>query len=338
MPKTGLDDFLALGNTLADVERLIVDQLPPRASTKGESTARPIFRRMSDVEPRKVESLWLGYIVKRKFNLLAGLGGVGKDQMMMSLVALGSNGSPMPSEQEGTFFRTLILAAEDDAHEDIRVRLDANGADTDAIFVLDGIAEDDTGIVKWVDVKQHMPLVEALVRQERIELLYISPLSAYMPGVTRRDAGGVRDTLGHIQRLIDNTGVTVIGTLHLGKVTTDRKGAMRILDSVEFVNAARNVLAINDLPDEHQPAEVLADATRGRRKVLEVVKANSTIPGPPLSFSRPLDAAVQWHGVAPIGFDESFTISEPKDKKRQDAKDWLGEYLKGGMKLASKVK
>jgi hypothetical protein len=108
---------------------------------------------------------------------------------------------------------------------------------------------------------------------------------------------------------------------------------MKILDSVEFVNAARNVLAINDLPDEHQPDDVLTDHNLGRHKVLEVVKANSTIPGPPLSFSRPLDAEVHWHGVAPIGFDESFIgVQSEGSSGSTEAKQFLFEELKGGMK------
>ncbi len=291
-----------------------------------------VYRRMSEVEPRQVTSLWLGYIVAHKINLLAGYGGVGKGQMMANLIARGSTGRPMPTQSLGRQFRTLILAAEDDAHEDIRPRLDANGADVEQIFIMDGVA-DKEGDLKWVDVKKHLPAVEAIIKAEAIDLLYIDPLSSYMPGVTRRDAGDVRDALGHIQRLINHTDVTVVGTLHLGKANTDRRGAMKILDSVEFVNAARNVLAINDLPDEHQPGDVLSNVSLGRHKVLEVVKANSTIPGPPLSFSRPLDAEVQWHGVSPVGFDESFTgIDTEGAAGSAEAKTFLEEELKGGMK------
>jgi hypothetical protein len=296
-----------------------------------------VYRKMSAVEPRQVESLWPGYIVAHKINLLAGYGGVGKGQMMCNLIARGSTGRPMPLQPLGHRFRTLILAAEDDAHEDVRPRLDANGADVDQIFIMDGVADED-GSLRWVDVKRHLPAVEAIIRTEGIDLLYIDPLSSYMPGVTRRDAGDVRDALGHIQRLINSTGVTVVGTLHLGKSNTDRKGAMKILDSVEFVNAARNVLAINDLPDEHQPDDVLTDHNLGRRKVLEVVKANSTIPGPPLAFSRPLDAEVKWHGVAPIGFDESFTgVDAEGSSGSTEAREFLIEELKGGMKPVSEL-
>jgi hypothetical protein len=71
--------------------------------------------------------------------------------------------------------------------------------------------------------------------------------------------------------------------------------------------------------------------------VLQVVKCNSGIPGPPLSFSRPLDAAVVWHGVAPVGFDQSFETSEPKGKQRQDAMDWLSDPLEGGMRPQSDI-
>lgn len=297
---------------------------------------RALYRRMADVEYRPVEHLWRGYLVRRKLNLLAGYGGVGKGQLMADLIARGSTGRPMPGSHDPAAFRSLILASEDDPHEDLRPRLDANGADLANVLILDGVATGGDG-VRWVDLRQHLPVVEDLVREERVDLLYIDPLSSYMPGVARRDAGDVRDTLGYVQRLIDRTGVTVVATLHLGKAAQDRKGAMRLLDSVEFVNAARNVLAVNDLPDEYQPDEVLEDATCGRHKLLACVKANSTIPGPPLVFSRPLDQAVQWHGVSPIGFDESFATSQLKGSKGQDAEAWAFDFLKGGAQPSSNL-
>lgn len=303
-----------------------------RGSENEQDSPKGVYRRMSDVESRQVEFLWPGYIVKHKINLLADYGGIGKGQMMCSLIARGSTGRPMPMQTAGTLFRTLILAAEDNANEDLRPRLDANRADPAQIYVMDGINGEE-GNLKWVDVKKHLAAVEAIIREERIDLLYIDPLSSYMPGVTRRDAGDVRDAIGYIQRLIDQTGVTVVATLHLGKANTDRRGAMKILDSVEFVNAARNVLAINDLPDEHQPPEILSDTNLGRHKVLAVGKANSSIPGPPISCSRPLDAEVQWHGIAPIGFDESFTTVDVEGSAgSSEVKEFLFEELKGGMR------
>jgi hypothetical protein len=327
-----------MGKTVDDLNAHIVDVIPSEPLAGEPAAIRPILRRMSDVEPREIETLWPGYIIAHKFNILAGYGGVGKDQMMANVIACFSTDRPMPEGfGPGQQLRVLILAAEDDAHEDWRPRLDANGACVDNVFILDGVAEGD-GPLKWVDIKRHMPLVEQVIRQEQIDVVYISPLSAYMPGIERRNGGSVRDTLGYLQRLIDSTGVTVIATLHLGKSAQDRKGAMKVLDSVEFVNAARNVLAINELPDEYQPDDAPHDATRGRHKVLEVVKSNSMIPGPPHTWSRPLDAEVQWHGVSPVGFDASFSVPEPRDIKRQDAKEWLAEYLAGGMQKSTDVR
>lgn len=63
--------------------------------------ARPVVRCMSDVEPRRVEYLWPGYIVRHKFNLIAGYGGVGKGQVMANLIARGSRGTAMPTEPRG---------------------------------------------------------------------------------------------------------------------------------------------------------------------------------------------------------------------------------------------
>jgi hypothetical protein len=157
-----------------------------------------------------------------------------------------------------------------------------------------------------------------------------------MPGVKRQNGGEVRDALSHIQRLIDETGVTVIGALHLGKEAINRRGAMKVLDSVEYVNLARNVIGINDLPDAHQPEDVLTDPARGRRKVLAVLKANAAIPGPPLVWSRARDAEVAWHGPSTVSFDESFANAPPATA-RESAKGWLFTFLSGGMQPQTAV-
>jgi hypothetical protein len=298
-------------------------------------SARAVVRCMTDVEPRSIEALWPGYIVAHKFNLIAGYGGVGKGQIMANLIARASRGDPMPGEVSGTVARTLILAAEDDAHEDIRPRLDANHANLENVLILDGVDLGD-GDVRWVDVQQHIALVRDAVIEYGVDLVYLDPLASYMPGVRRQNGGEVRDALGHLQRLINETGVTVIGALHLGKEALNRRGAMKVLDSVEYVNTSRNVLGVNDLPDEHQPEDVLGNPDLGRRKVIAVLKSNSMIPGPPLMWSRARDAEVHWHGVAPVSFDDSFA-SAPPETMREGARDWLHDFLNGGMQPQAAV-
>lgn len=311
------------------------------AGATGASDAAPyaVYRTMTNVEARSIESLWPGYIVAHKFNLVAGYGGVGKGQLFAHLIARWSKGDAMPyhllrTDDERRKRRTLILAAEDDPHEDIRPRLDANGANLDNVLILDGVREPGQEMT-WVNVARHMPVLLDLVRREHIDIVYLDPLSSYMPGVKRQSGGEVRDTLGHLQRLINETNVTVIGTMHFGKAQ-DRHGAMRILDSVEFVNAARNVLGVNDLPEANQPDDVLNDAQLGRRKILAVLKSNSAIPGPPLVWSRPRDKAVQWHGESPVSFDETFRAPAP-GQRGEDAIAFLKEELKGGSRPSADI-
>ena len=305
------------------------DAAQPRAFTA-------VYRSMADVESREIEHLWSGYLVARKLNLVAGLGGVGKGQLMASLIARWSRGDTMPYEVLTTTprprrpLRILILAAEDDPHEDLRPCLDANGANLDDIFILDGVRTSGDDLTRWVDVERHMPVVMDLVQREQIDIVYLDPLSSYMRGVQRQSAGHVRDTIGHLQRLINVTGVTVIGTLHLGK-SQDRRGAHRILGSVEFVNAARNVLGVADLPDSYQPEDVRDDAKLGRHRVIEVLKSNSSIPGKPLVWSRPLNGYVHWHGESPVDFDTCFRVVEPEtrlDSAMQFLHDELGDAPK----------
>jgi len=204
---------------------------------------------------------------------------------------------------------SLILAAEDDANYAIRPRLDLHLADLTRVFILKGTQRED-GTRAWFDLRRDVDEMRREIEEHDIGLVIIDPLSSYMPKRDRNNEGDVRDALMPLQMLMEETGVAVVGVMHVGKAEGARRPSQRLMGSTAFTALARMVWILHDLPDEHQP-EPGADGLRVKRKVWGVVKSNYSIPPPGMMFSRPLDGPLRFHGVSPVSIEEAF-VAEAK--------------------------
>jgi putative DNA primase/helicase len=306
------------------------------ASTKQEESAGrvPVLVTLSDVEAQRIEWLWRNWLPRRMLAILGGYGGDGKSTLLAYLLATLSRGGMLPDGTRAPVVNSLMLAAEDDAAYAIRPRLDVHRADPTRVHLLRG-AQRENGTQEWVDLKRDADIMRGIVRQYDIGLVAIDPLSSYMPKADRNSEGDVRDALMPLQQLMEDTGVAVIGVMHVGKADAQRRASERLLGSTAFTALARTVWMVHDLPDEYQP-DTGPDTVTGKRKVLGVVKANYSIPPRPLAFSRPLDGPLVFHGPSPVSIEEAFA-GTPKGKKQDEAAEWLADYLKGGMKATQEV-
>lgn len=78
--------------------------------------------------------------------------------------------------------------------------------------------------------------------------------------------------------------------------------------------------------------------------MLGVVKSNFAVAPFPISFSRPLDAPLEFHGVSPIGIEDSFTWKKKGEKsdagggtETDKAEEWMLAFMAGKRVLASEV-
>ena len=298
---------------------------------------RPVILRLSDVKAEAVRWLWRHWLAYGLLTILGGYGGDGKSTLLMSLVATLSRGGLLPDGSRAPVVNTLILSAEDDAQYAIRPRLEAHHADMNRIILLKG-AEGENGKTEWFNIRQDIDVMREVIEAEDIGLVIIDPLSSYMPKADRNSEGDVRDALMPLQVLMEETRVAVVGVMHVGKADSQRRASQRLLGSTAFTALARSVWMVHDLPDEHQPEREGDNPTIGKRKALGVVKSNYAIEPPSLSFSRPLDGALTWHGQSPVGIEACFIDDAKKAAPRTtEAVEWLAEFLKGGSKYANEV-
>lgn len=306
------------------------------ASTgKSEPAGRvPVLVTLSDVESQQIEWLWRNWLPRRMLAILGGYGGDGKSTLLAYLMARLSTGGTLPDGTRAPLTNCLILAAEDDPQYAIRPRLDLHNADVSRIHMLKG-TQRDNGAQEWVDLKRDADIMRGIIRQYDIGLVVVDPLSSYMPKADRNSEGDVRDALMPLQQLMEETGVAIIGVMHVGKADAQRRAAQRLLGSTAFTALARTVWMVHDLPDEHQPDTGPDDATE-KRKVLGVVKANYSVKPQGLAFSRPLDGPLRWHGPSPVTIEEAFAGGQ-QSTTREDAEEWITNYLRGGMQPSDEL-
>ncbi len=294
--------------------------------------------------------LWPNRIPLGKLTLLVGNPGVGKSFLTIYMAAQISRGRPWADTSAGCKpGTTIILTAEDDIGDTVKIRAEAGGADLTKIIALDAytttIVDEKTGktcsqVSGLYDLSKDLPvLAEEIKNNPDTRLVVIDPISAYMGGKNSNSNTEVREFLHPLVRLAKERSVAIIAVSHLNK-NQDAASAYRTLGSIGFTAAARAVWLVAEDLEEHG------------RKLLIPSKGNLSKDATGLAFSL-MDVPVMTpDGVTggaycafepdPIDMTADDVLVVPqRDKKRpvkhDKAGDWLLGFLKGGPKKAIEV-
>ena len=231
--------------------------------------SRPIVRTLADVPAREVQWMWPGRFPLGKVTLIAGDPGLGKSFLTLDMASRLSRGADWPDAAYPNRLpgSTLLISAEDDPADTIRPRLDAMGADTSKIRVLDGVF--------WTNAKAADPLRldrdvssidKALETMEMPRLVVIDPISAYLGSVDNNSNADVRVVLAMLGALAEKHRVAIVCVTHLNKGGTG-KAVYRAMGSLAFVAAARVAHIVTKHPGDERlrlllPVKMNIDATR----------------------------------------------------------------------------
>jgi len=194
----------------------------------------------ADIQPEHVE--WL---VDQTFPLgmlavIGGQPGLGKSQISINLAAGVTTGKGLPGT--GGFSHlgsVIILANEDDAARTIRPRLDAAGADTSKVHIVEGVARDGADIDMFQLDQDIAELRERALQLGDVRLIIIDPPSAYLG--TKVDSykdSDVRRVLMPLGNLAQETGAMILLIVHLNK-RTDGSAQQRFSGSTAWTAAPR---------------------------------------------------------------------------------------------------
>lgn len=316
------------------LSQLRKEALARRDDATVDGTSHAVVVPLASVAPRAIGWHWHGWLARGKLHLIGGHPGDGKSTIALDLAARLSRGGAAPDGTRLPALNTLIVAAEDDIADTIRPRLDLHGADVNRIFAIQHVV-DEHGKDRSLSLAAHVEELRSVILQHRIGLVIIDPITSYLSKTDRNAEGDVRDALMPLMGLIEQTGIAVLGVMHVGKSTLPgRKPLQQLLGSTAFGAIARVVWMTADLPEDEQPAKG-EDGTRETRKVLGVVKSNIGVRPPAIEWSRPMDAPIVWHGVSAHTVDS--VMSGAPESKLDTAIENITHQLRHGPKAQKLV-
>ena len=231
----------------------------------------------------------------------------------------------------------IILANEDDAAHTIRPRLDAAGADTTKVYIVEGVAREG----QQVDLFQLDTDIAALrLKAEEIgdvRLIIIDPPSAYLgPKVDAYKESDVRRVLAPLTQLAHDTGALVLLVVHLNK-RSDGGAQQRFGGSTAWIAAPRAAFLVAEEEATRRRFMLPVKNNLGNDRLGFEYRVAETI----LNYrSGPIKAPyIEWLGTSNRSTTELLNPPKPKDTSALDeAKEFLRNQLAGGGKPAADVK
>jgi hypothetical protein len=231
-----------------------------QTAAPGKSGRSPniIVRRISDIEAKPIRWLWPHRIARGKVSIIAGHPGLGKSQLTAAIAAVVTTGSKWPVDgtpcERGS---VILLNAEDDASDTIRPRLEAVGADTSRIEIIEavslGFSTSGLQETRTFNLKKDLGSLDATLRERSdVALAVIDPMSAYLSGIDTHVDADVRGILAPMAELAARHSVAIVCVKHLNKGSAksgNREALLRVTGSLGFVAAARAGYIIIRDPD-----------------------------------------------------------------------------------------
>lgn len=282
---------------------------------------------LADVAPRAVTWLWRDRIPAGRLSLLVGRPGEGKSFLVSDAAARISTGTPWPDGSPCERGDVLLIAAEDDAADTIRPRLDAHYADVNRIHHMNSVrhADEDGNIREMLFTLQNVADLEAaLTKIPECRLVVIDPIGSFLGGRTdaHRD-NEVRAVLAPLAALAEKHGVAMLLILHT------RKAAAQFADDAALGSRAFTGIA-------RAVWHLARDRNNKNRRLLLPGKCNLSAQPTGLAFTIAGDPpALCWEREA-VDMNADDRLAEdhrtpgPEGEARKEAEDWLRKALQGG--------
>lgn len=201
----------------------------------------PVFTKLSDIKPRKVDWFWEPFIPSEMITILEGDPGSGKSFISMHLAAEVSRGGRLPGGKKIKQGKVLYISSEDDPQYTTRPRIDAMGGDASFIHVLTGYLQFD---------EDGFAVLEEELGKVEPELIIIDPWVSFVPTTTKiTDSNAVRQILGKLGLLARDYGCAILVIRHL--VKTKHENAMyQGGGTMDLIAYARSALRVGKHPNK----------------------------------------------------------------------------------------
>ena len=197
------------------------------------------------VKPQKVKWLWPNRVPLGKLTLFVGNPDNGKSLAGTYVTATITAARSWCDETKNTLppSEVLIFAGEDDLADTSVPRLMAAGANLDKVRFATMVSDDPNTTQKVREMrldKDIAAIKKALTDNANIRLIVIDPVSNYLGDTKMVEEQAVRRVLSPLQALASETGVAILGIMHLNK-KAGLDAIHRIGGAMAFVGVARAV-------------------------------------------------------------------------------------------------
>jgi hypothetical protein len=291
--------------------------------------------RAADVEPQAVSWLWPGRIPLGKVTMIVGYPGICKSLLGTFLAATVSQGAPWPIPGDlAPKGSVLMVSTEDDPADTIVPRLQAAGAEMEAVHLFQDVT--DSGGRRSLDLTHDLEALEQqAARLGEMRLIIVDPITACLGRANQNAAGDIRAVMMGLADLAARTGTAVVVISHLNKGGS-RQAMMRATGSLAFMAVARVAFLVDKNPSDPD------------QHLLVPMKSNLSTEHQSLSFrveSVSIDAGLAPRLVfdsEPVPITANEVLNETRGTKEgrtalEEAKDFLQSHLAEGAVPASDV-
>lgn len=341
LKEAGHADMIPADNAAELFEDESEDELADK-SKKPTKADRLTYQVGDNVDPKSVDWSWQNILVRGALNLIAGHPGEGKSQLSCNIAATITKGRKWPDGGRAEQGKVVILSAEDTASTTIVPRLMAAGADLSKILIVESMVKEIDQKGKRTfnladDIEQLTNLFED---HPEISMLIVDPISAYLGGKSKGDThknSDVRALMTPLANWSAKHEVTTILVTHLNKNGQGRALA-RVSESLAFTALARSAYLVT-------PEETVTGGTE--RKLFLRLKNNLApdqggfafkIEGATVAGDIPTSRIAWEAGRVQTTADEAMTAIEKGFSTVEKAGSFLGNVLKDGAVLVSKIK
>lgn len=288
---------------------------------------------------RAVRWTWQDRVPAGSLSLVPGREGIGKSQFACWLAAQVTNGT-LPGSMHGQRRPVIYAATEDSWAHTVAPRLSAAGADLDAVYRAEVVAD---GLLTGLTLPRDCEALGDEITARGVGLLVLDPLlSAIASGIDTHRDRELRLALEPLVRMADRTGCAVVGLAHFNKSASPDPLNL-ITGSRAFSAVARAVLAVARDDDSGDGSCVISQAKNnlgrldlpslGYRIESRVIETDDG----PAEVGRLVMVGETERNVRDI-LAESGGDSEARSE-RDEAASWLREYLiqQGGSAKASDI-
>jgi len=323
----------------------IPEESVPKGNTKAnirkeENTRKkgsfPMYRKISDIEPKPINWLWEDYMAKGAITLITGEPELGKSQITLNMSAIVTTGGIWPDNRKTQckVGNVILISAEDSLEHTIRTRLEANSANMDKIYHLDGIGDYYSGN-KLFNLKSNLNELETMINDIKgVSMIVIDPLSAFIAGVDSYKNTDVRSMLAPLSKLAEKYDIAIVGVEHPPK-SSNGKAINQVGGSKAFIAAARSAYLVSKDPQDE------------KRSLFLRIKNNLTSHSVGISFrleevilpTGEISKVVWGDEPVKITADEVLAYYNQTEfqHNKESRKKWLQEELADGPKNAAEV-